>query len=250
MSTIPASAPSTTPDVSQRMERIQRQLADWKQSSQRSSNMLLVLGFGSILLLSVYFIYIYREFNSFLQPEILVNLAQDFSDSQLPVARQQLEAELKRAAPGLAEGLSKQAVSSMPAAREKLVEYILAQIDDVAQQTLNITEDEFRGYLRGHRAELESAYKAMAKSPAEAEARLAEVRKGFEEQLEGSTEWHAQDLLKTLTDMNEKLALLSANKKLTKEEQLERRILMLTRSLQKEKLSTLASAEPVAERTE
>src|SRR5436190_11396810 len=103
-----------TGDVTQRIDRLQLQLAEWKRSSQRSSNMLLVLGFSSIALLSFYFIYIYREFNAFLQPEVIVNLVQDYSDKQLPVARKQLEEEIKRTAPSIAEGLSKQAQSSMP----------------------------------------------------------------------------------------------------------------------------------------
>lgn len=241
---------ASTEDLPQRIDRLQAQLAEWKRSSQRSSKVLLVLGFGSIALLTFYFAYAYREFNAFLQPEVIVNLVQDFGNTQLPVAREQLEAEIKRNAPTIAEGLSKQAQSSMPLAREKLAEYIVSQLDDLARETMNITDEQFRHYLRENRPTLEKAFTAMGKGPEEAEAELAEVRKSFETMLEGDTVWHSREMLRTLTDMNEKLAYLAANRELTPEEQLERRVLMLARGLQKQHMNDVAANSSASEMRE
>lgn len=206
-------------------------------SRTRNGNVLTILvGVVLLGLLGGYFVYGYNQISSVMEPDTLVDVAQSWLDNQIPEVRRSLEAEVDRSAPVWAESLSKQAQSSLPSIREKLEDYVLEQVDQTVEQSMSITEDNFRKFLREKREVLDEGFKDLATSPQLAKESLARLELAMNDAMEADMKQGASDLYTTLTLMNVKLARLKAGQHLTTEEALERQVLMQIRRLQLEEI--------------
>jgi hypothetical protein len=222
--------------VKDRLERLQRELADERARTQRSSILTLIVGVLALLLLGGYFAYGYSEIKKLANSDDLIGFAEIEIERRLPEGRRLLEKQLVDNAPEWADRLSKQALENMPTAREKCEEYALEQYEVSMKEVANLTDEQFRTYLRANRPMIEKHFKELGDKPTLAESSVEELQKSLEDQLQTNMKSSAKDLLDTLLAANAKLKRLQANKDLTKEEENERRVIMLARRIQLENL--------------
>jgi hypothetical protein len=235
--------PSDPAALAASLDDTDRLIKNCTSRTHRGNVMTIIVGILLLGLLGGYFYYGYSQISSVMEPETLVNAAQTWLDDQLPQVRRQLEAQIDKSAPEWAENLSKQAQSSLPTIREKLEGYVLEQVDQTVEQTVTITEDKFRQFLRDRRDLLETGFKDLSTSPELAKESLSQLEAALNESMQTDMKQGASDLYATLTQMTEKLAHLHANQHLTPQETLERQILMQLRRLQLEEVGPLKAEE-------
>ncbi|MSR59554.1 MAG: hypothetical protein EXS05_18245 [Planctomycetaceae bacterium] len=185
-----------------------------------------------LLLMCGYFGFGYHEISSVMEPATLVAVAEGWIKDKIPEARQAVEAEVQRSSPVWAASLSKQAQSQLPAVRTRLEEYVLTQVDQMVDQTVVVTEQQFREFLREHRDALEQGFKDLATSPELADESLDRLQAAVEDQFQFKMNEGADDLFAALNQLSSRLTHLKENNELTDEEALERQILMQARRLQ------------------
>lgn len=236
----PQSAGAAT-DVAARLDQSERQLREITKSTRRGNVITIVVAVILFAILGGYFSYGYRAIASILEPDTLLDAAENWVEQQLPEVRKSLETEVNKSAPVWAESLSKQAQSSLPSIREKMEEYVLQQVDQAVEQSVSISEDSFRKFLREKRDVLEAGFKDLASSPKLAEESLARLENEMNSSLGADMHQGARDLYQTLNQMSDKLARLKSGVQLSPQEQLERNILMQFRRLQ---LQNIAEKPP------
>jgi hypothetical protein len=193
--------------------------------------------FVALVLLAVlagYFYFGYRNFDDVTRPELVVQAAETFIDMNLPELRKSLQAEIIRSAPGWAEQLSEQLQTSMPQAREQLENHVVQQMDGILHEANAMSQDQFRTFLQQNRPVLERGFQDLASSPKLAEKTMDEVIDALDQQLSLQMKRESSELFDTVVQMKQKLDLLKNAQNLTNEQQIERRVLMLTRRLQLE----------------
>ena len=232
----PQQLPADPISLAKSLDETDRLIKDCTGSTRRGNSLTIIAGVVILAIVAGYFVYGYGEISSVMEPDTLVNAAQSWLEDQLPEVRKSLEAEVDKSAPVWAESLSKQAQSSLPSIREKLEDYVLQQVDQTIEETVSITEDNFRKFLREKREVLDAGFADLATSPELAKESLARLETAMNETYATDMKQGASDLYTTLTQMTEKLARLKAGQSLTREEALERQILMQFRRLQLEQV--------------
>jgi hypothetical protein len=239
--------PSPAGSLESRLSSCEHELHAAAAKLQRGAALTLVIGVALVALLAGYFWYGYHEISSVLNHDTLLAAGETWLENQLPEVRRSLEAEVDRSAPVWAASLSKQAQDSLPTLRSKLEEHVMQQIDTTVDQTVEVTEAQFRQFLRENRAMLTQGFEDLRTSPALADESIERVAHAFEVQFEVDMKKEARDLFTTLGQLKTKLnRLKDGGASLQPDEQLERRILMLARRLQLEKMEagiSTASAE-------
>lgn len=242
MTASPPVESSTNSSDEQDLQTARRLVEELLDAQRRANRWTLAFGLVALLALSVYFTIIHRRLSEYLEPQAVVGIAEHLLDAQLPDARESLEAKLRDSAPEWAAMLSERAQVAIPELRVKIEELALDRADQVAEEAIELTEEQLRAYIGKHRPELEQTLRDLAKSPDEAQQRLDQLRQRFEDEFDADFQTQSGQALDGLKRMNEKLALLRAGQDLTPEQQLERRILMLARRLQLDHLN-LSSAK-------
>jgi hypothetical protein len=233
--------------IKERLDRLHRELAQLRRRANRATALTAIVGLAALVLIGGYFYYGYTQVRQLTQAEKLVVLGQTMLEDNLPGIRKSLEEEVSRSAPAWAEELSKQAQTSMPTGRQKLEDYIIGQVDSSVNEAALLTDNHFRTFLRTNRPLLEQKFKELGSSPKLAERSLAEVEIPLEDELREDMQVQARELLDALFVSNLRLEELKRGKKLSPEENLERRVLMLARRLQLEQLKSQAGDGEAAE---
>jgi hypothetical protein len=232
------------PSLKDRLEQLHRDLVAQRRHAQTATTLTVVIGVLVLLVLGGYFAYGYAKIKQLADPNLLVDYAEDQLQQNLPSVRKSLEDEITRSAPKWAETLSRQALESAPTARKKLEDYTLEQYETSVKELSGMTDQQFRGYLKDNRPMLEKQFKELGSNPQLAESSLAELEASLEKQLERNMKAEAAQLLDTLHSANAKMSRLRAGDKLTKEEQIERQVMMLMRRLQSEETRQPLPAPP------
>lgn len=234
---------STTTSLQTSIDATERLLKECTSRTRRGNLLTMIVGAIILVMLSGYFAYGYSEIASVTEPKTLVSAAETWLEDQIPEVRKQLENEVDKSAPIWAESLSKQAQSSLPTLREKLEAYVVEQVDQTMEHTVNLTEEHFRKMLKEKRGVLEDGFKDLATSPQLAAESLKELEQILEGAFQADMKQGADDLFATLKLMSEKLERLKANKEMTSEETLERLVLMQFRKLQSEQIFASSAAQ-------
>ena len=145
-------------------------------------------------------------------------------------------ADVKRSAPGWAEELSKQALKSIPDARKRLEDTVLEQIAENLKQADLVTEQHFRTFLSKNKDKLATDLKHLSTSDKLADGPLEELAVALDEALQTDLKEQSKQALKGLSSLVRRMKHLRANKGLTQEETLERRLVQVCRRLQMEKV--------------
>jgi hypothetical protein len=232
--------------LDQRLERLERRIASQRTHLARRSRVTALIALILLIVLAGYFYFGYKNFDEVTQPQMVVQVAESFIDTNLPELRKSLQAEIVRSAPGWAEQLSGELQSGMPQAREQLENYIIDQMDAVLHETNAMSQEQFRTFLKDNRAVLEQGFKDLATSPTVAEETMQNVIDALDKQFAKQMQVESSDLFDTVAQMKKKLDRLAGGQNLNKEQQLERRMLMLTRRMKLETFEQDSSANQVA----
>jgi hypothetical protein len=119
----------------------------------------------------------------------------------------------------------------VPDGRKKLEDFILEQADIALKEAHLMTDDHFKKFLNENKKEIQSKIKELAKGDM-AEDSLKDLEQLLEKEVGGDLKTMSSDLLTSLTMLNSQLKKLKENKKLTPDEQTERRVLEIARALQ------------------
>ncbi len=237
---------SSSASAQQRLERLRQELIQQHARSQHATLITAGIGAVSLVLLGGYFYYAYAQLAEFTEPKQMVDVAQGMLEDNLPEARQALEKEIVKQAPVWAEKLSQQAQQGLPVARKKLEEYALTQAEAKFKETKLLTEEQFREFLGDHRALLEAGFKDLANNSKLADDTLADFEEALNATLKEDLKTQSAVYLETLNNLHDKVKRLELGQKLSQEEQLERRIVMLCRRMQT--IHTGTGVEPPAPR--
>jgi hypothetical protein len=235
---------NTASSLKARLEQLERDLAAQARGTNTAATLSAVVGGLVLLLLTGYFVYGYTQFEAITQPEPLINAVATKIRDSLPDARKSLEEEITKAAPAWAENLSKQAVSSLPTAREKLRDYTLERMEASVTEANLLTEEEFRAFLRKNRAELDRKFEELSKDAKLADASLAELETLVETQLKTNMTAQSRELLTAINSLVAKLKKLATGAELASTEKDERHLLMVARRIQEQYVGDPATATP------
>ena len=220
--------------LDQRLERLERRMASQRAQVARRSRVTAFVALILLIVLAGYFYFGYKSFDEVMQPKMVVQAAESVIDRNLPELRKRLQAEIVRSAPGWAEQLSGEIQSGMPQAREHLENYIVDQMDAVLNETDAMSKEQFRTFLKENRPLLEQGFRDLATSPTIAEETMQNVIDALDKQFAKQMQVESSDLFDTVSQMKKKLDRLASGQNLNKEQQLERRMVMLTRRLKLE----------------
>src|SRR5215469_4901288 len=94
--------------LNERIEHLERQLASQRRHLARRTRFTAFVALLLLIVLGGYFYFGYKNFDEVTRPEMIVQVAETFVDSNLPELRKSLQAEIVRSAPGWAEQFSKE----------------------------------------------------------------------------------------------------------------------------------------------
>lgn len=231
-------------DLAGRVAAAERGMRSLAGRASRSSWLALLLGAAVLAGLSAYFWYGYSKLEEFLQPEEIVTTAQGLLDSNIPLAREQLQTEVKNSAPELAKSLSDQLKTSLPQARIWLAEAVVGQIQEGLDQTSLISLEQLRAFLRDNKDLIERDLTMLSGSEKLADAELEEMVKLLEAQFGEDFRQRAFTLYETANGIQEQLDRLAAGSQLSERELSMRRLLTYVRRLQTEATGDRALPEP------
>jgi hypothetical protein len=224
----------TTAALQERLARTQRELETLRRRASRAATVTVVLTLIALIAIGGYFSYGYAQISKYTEPDKLVSYAQQLVEDQLPTVHQSLKEQIIRSAPSWAEGLSKQALESLPTGRTRLEGYILEQYENSAQQGITLTDKNFREFLRKNRPLLDQKFKELGSRPELADDSLLELQARLEETLQADMRAQAGQLLDTILLLDVKLKRLRSGKDLTPQEQAERQLLMVVQRMRME----------------
>jgi hypothetical protein len=219
----------TSPQTSQeQLERLVRWNARW-------TTVLLLLFVG---LLGTTVCVAVLEARRRLDPDRLVDDGESYIKVQYPQWREELRQEIVKAAPLIARRLTKRMEQSLPRSRAKLVAFLdRASIGADLSRTREVSEYDFREFIRANRADVQGLIAKVARSPGAAPDVAGELEKRLEKQFGERFREQANGALAEFTRLNSKLNQLSqltddSDKDLLK---VERRIVRTLRALQEQR---------------
>ncbi len=216
----------------EKLRSIESHIASIQRRLSRGNQISTVVGALLLLLLVGYFVYGYREINSVLKPEILVDLGQTLVDDNIPAIKQTIRSEVEKNSPVWAQSLSQQAISSVPQLRETLVNYSVEQTGELVSHSVNISETHFDDFVTKNRDAMTKIIAELKSNEDVTQELLEVIEKGFNDVLQADFERDSQEILAYTTLMSEKIQRLRENKDLNDAEKLERQAMMILRRLQ------------------
>lgn len=223
--------------VQERANRVQAELAALRQSTNRSAALTLLIGGLVLAALCGYFYYGYREISSVMTPDNLIDFGFAQLDSEIPNLSARIEQEVITGAPQWADQLSKQVLDGIPTARKKLEEHALKEADKTFKEVNVMTDQHFKKFVTDNRKDLDQMFKDLASDdPQKAQGHIDALEKMADRQLQKEMQDEMAEFMNTVNKAHQQLKKLKEGKKLTPEEEVERRALMITRRLQSEHL--------------
>ncbi len=227
-----------------RLDALRDQLAHERRRTSRTTLFTAAAAVLMLILAAGYFAYGYKLFVEVTEPEKVVDVAEGLIDEKLPEARTALEDQIIKSAPQWADGLSKQAQSSLPDVRARLTDRFCDEAEKATAEAEILSEEHYRKFLRDNKPALERAIDDLSKSPELAEDALQRITLPLETQLAGDMKIDARELCKDIASVRKNLQHLSDGKGLTPEQKVERRVWMLARRLQVEGMNETPESSP------
>ncbi len=228
MSTATTPAPS---HMEERIDLLTKELAAKRRSTNWSTNLTLVLGFLSILLLCGYFGYGYYALNDLTQPKTIVASATTYINEFSVEARKAAAEEVRKSAPIWAQEASKELVANMPNLRETAEGTIANYFDRQLDETQTATRREFTRIMQEHRDVFEEAINLVVEDN-KADEFSDKILPIIEENYAVDLRSNVANVLGGLQEFNKRLDKLAAGKDLNPIEEQQRHIIGLTRMAQ------------------
>jgi hypothetical protein len=187
-----------------------------------------------IALVAAAVIYVYTQAQKILNPTRLVDEGEDFIASHYPEWREEVKKELVQAAPALGHEMMKHSEESMPQTRARIERYLDREAKAGVDRAQVLADEEFRQFVRDSHAEIQRGFDEMRKAPDETSKFVEDLEARLDKRFGVNLRREAGVVLETLDQFNAKLDRLARGEKLTKSEEVERRIAQTLRALQQE----------------
>ncbi len=216
----------------ERAEAVYRELRSLRRHFRLSAWITLIVGGLLLFLVAFYFTWGYFQIAQLRDPEMIVSLVGQTVDTQIPLVRQNIEAQVQQNAGTWAEQASQQLLGAIPNMRQSLEAYALQQSDEVIAKIDTVGEDKFREILNQNRDALQSSINDLKNGKQVSDDVMLTLQHEIEKALQVDSKNQAEALRTMVTDMNASMKKLRQGEKLNREQQAERRALMLARRLQ------------------
>lgn len=206
------------------------------QSVQASARLTFALAMILLLELLGGAIYASVRVSEALEPDNLVEAAEDAIRANYPEYRVTIEDNVREQGPQVAEEISQQLIESGPEAREWLAGVISRQLEVGLDEATELSVDQFREFLQANRQQVADALDQLDAAPEETEQLVIELENSLERQLGADFQAQARRALELHRRLNDKLETLTNEQaQLDPQELLERRMLRILRALADEK---------------
>jgi hypothetical protein len=213
-----------------KLAEIESTVAALRRRLVREVTITTVIGVVGLVAVCAYSIYGYTEINELLKPQMLVTYAASMAEEKLPELRTTLEDEVKKNAPVWAEEMSRQAIASIPDVRAQLEDHVLAQVDEMFEQTVNLTKPEMQKFMTEHKSVIAQAISDLKKDDhVLSNESIKGIEDAINETLQTDMKAHAQEALRTLQEMVVKGGQLKEGKDLNEFDTRLREIIMILR---------------------
>ncbi len=214
-----------------RLNQLRDNLARQASHTRIGNILTLLVGLIALGAFGFYFYWGYNQFSEVVQHERVADTVVTMVDDNLPSIRKSVEEEVRKGAPGWAEGLSKQLRDSLPSGRKKLKDYVIDRANNELAKGTVLTQAQFTKFLRENKVSLKKDIVELSKDPNLAENAVAELEKSLEAQLNADLKSNSREMLYVLAAFSDKLGKLSKNRDLDQTELIERRLAMIARHL-------------------
>ncbi len=242
-------APAPT-DLCRRLEKVRQELALQRRSAARSATLTGFFGVLALVALSICIRVGYTKIEEYTTTTSLADFARVTVEDYAPRAREMLEQEVARSAPAWSASFGRWILDGAPSTREALEDRIMARLDPAIAGARIIDDQQFTRFLRENRPVVERAFKELAARDTLAEDARKDLDEALDQRFGGALRANSAEALESLRALNAKLARLQEGKNLTREEQLERRLVSLLRRLQLERDVSPAGAARSSDATQ
>jgi hypothetical protein len=217
-----------------RLRKAEAELAAERARTNRSTLLTFVIGALLLGLLAYYFYYGYTRFSEVAKPQLLVDVAEQWVNDQVPEVRKNAEAEIIKSAPTWAKTLSQQAIDNIPTVRERMEDYIVEQVEKEVAKSITLSAEHVKGTVQKNKPELQKLFNDLAESdqPEMTEAQLEILEKMLDQELGTDMKDQSSQLLEALSAVNKQLSTLREGKGLSEEDARKRRVLLIFRRIQ------------------
>lgn len=205
-----------------------------QRSLQRTTRLTTALLVLFMLLVAGCSAFIAWEVHRFLNPEVVADRSEAYVMNNYPTWKQDLQKELVKSAPTLAQNITQRAMSTLPEAREELQEYLDRQIRASLEQDSILDEVQFRSLLRENRTEIQLGLVAAQFAPDEADEAAKKLEKKIDEQLGATMRKQAAHSMQFFDRINSRISRIARKKDLSAAEVIERRIARILRAFQEQ----------------
>jgi hypothetical protein len=172
------------------------------------------------------------QIHRLLNPERVAERSEAYVLKNYPVWKEELQQELVKSAPTLAQHITHRVLTRLPEAREELQDYLDGQIQASMAQDRALNADQFRQLLRDNSKQIQLGLDAAVFTPRLAKRYAAQLEKRIDQQLGDRMRPQASRSMRPFDRINARLARLAQKQDLTPGEEIERRIVRILRAYQ------------------
>jgi hypothetical protein len=217
-----------------RISRVRQTLTTQQARLARGSRVTAIIGTAVVILIPTYFLVAYFVYlKPQMSPKTLVASAQTLVMDQLPGARRAMEARINESADDWAADLSASVQDNIPKLRGDIEDMIVEQAGKALDEVQVLSAQRFRQFITENQPMLSEGVNSLKKRE-DAEQFVAELHSAIEKNMSGDLREQSEEMLHTVAQLNQKLAVLKEGKNLKSDQALEREILMLAKRLQRD----------------
>lgn len=232
MSTSPIGHGNSPLALRDRIERVHQDLVAQRQSADRATALVAILGIIIIVGAGAFFFYGYSKINELVnQPKTLVAFAAGSLEDQLPQFRAQVEGEVNNKAPEWAQALSDHLRRSLPDLRQRFVSYAIGQADHAFNDATALTDEQMHNVITKNKGRVREVLRQLQTQDELPDASMHVLEQAMEEELQTDMTAQSRQIMDALLAAREKMARLKSGKKLLPGEDLERNILLIARRM-------------------
>lgn len=228
----PGSSPSALRD---RIERVHQELVAQKQSTDRSTALVALVGIVVIVVAAVFYYYAYRQIGQLVnEPKTLVTATAGLVDERLPDLRKQIEEQVSQNAPEWATTLSVQLKESLPGYSSQFVDYAVGQADNAFNEGTAMSDDQMKGVINKHKPQILQLIRELKTNDMLPESSMRILEQALEDEMGADMNAQSRQIMDSLMSAREKMARLKAGKDLKPDEMIERNLLLVARRMRAE----------------
>ncbi len=227
-------------EVTENDARIEAQIAEKyfikkTKSVKRQIAGIIIIGALLIAGMTVYVNWIYRQVSAITQPELIARYAQTYFKKKLPDVSNKLEKLMRRNIPGVMDELGQKGLAQVPVARKNIEKQLKFATDNMIASLTNQFSEMFDNIISSQKAELQAAiHEIKGKSDrqlkkeieAETGRLMGILSKEFEKKTGASIKKTIANSVYSLQTINSELRRLKDTRHLSREDELKKELIM------------------------